>query len=136
MKNTLIVLAILSVFACEKKKDPEPVTPDYADSLVGTYIGTEIQYAADNNTQQYNNSSKTMTVTKLGKNRIQVSQFNAGSTPIFNLSTRTDGNIVLSPEGLAEYSTGWNIYFLSTRQLNIYVKDGVPRYFRYQGDKQ
>ena len=136
MKNILIALAILSLIACKKKKDPEPVTPDYADSLVGTYVGSEIHFAADNNTQQYNNASSTMTVNKLGKNKIQVLQFNSGGTPIFNLSARADGNIVLSPEGLTEYSTGWNVYFLSTKQLNIYIKDGIPKYYYYQGDKQ
>lgn len=137
MKNLLLVLVILTFFAC-KKDDPDPVvvTPDYADSLVGTYIGHEIRFDSDNNTKLYEDVSKTMTIVKLDKNRIQLKTFYQGPMPIFNLSDRGDGNIKLTPEGMVAHGTGNNEYFLSDKRLYIYVKDGIPWYYYFQGDKQ
>jgi hypothetical protein len=77
MKKYILVFALLSILVSCKKDDPEPepVTPDYADGLVGTYVGTEINYGTDNSSKEYENTSKTMTVTKLEKNKIKVESF-------------------------------------------------------------
>lgn len=141
MKNLFIILVFLTFITCKKDEvDPPVVTPDYADSLVGTYLGQEVRFQQDNSTQEYNNGSKTMTVTKLDKNRIQVTSFNSGLSPKFTLSDRGDGNIKLTPEGIAEYGTGNNEYFISpSKQLYIYLVTGsgsATRYYSYQATKQ
>lgn len=136
MKYFLIILCFTAFLSCKKdEEDPEPVTPDYADSLVGTYIGQEILYSSDNFTQLYNNSSSTLTVIKLGKNWIQVKTFNSGIMPGFTLSGDGSGNVILTPGGVTAHGSG-NKYFTSAKQLNIYVKDGIPQYNKYQGTKQ
>lgn len=135
MKNILISLAILSVFACKKKEEP---TPDYSESLVGTYIGMETYATPGSASVTYSNSSKTMTVTRLDKNRIQVSTFNNSSKPIFTLS---DGGstVNLTPEAPleAQGSSVNNSYTTSTKVLRIDVKiPSVSGYMFFQGDKQ
>lgn len=138
MKNLFIILVFLTFITCKKDEvDPPVVTPDYADSLVGTYLGQEIRFQQDNWTQEYNDASATMTVTKLSKNRIQLFSFYQGPNPIFNLSDRGDGNIKLVSEG-TDY--GSNTYFISpSNQLNIYIVTGsgsATRYYKYQATKQ
>lgn len=141
MKQILLILVLLGFLACKDKDDPqpEPPVPDYADSLVGTYLGTEIRFQQDNSTQEYNNGSKTMTVAKLGKNRIQVMSFTSGPMPIFNLSEGGSNGINLSPEGMN--SGGFNKYILDIKQLNIKVTNApgagaASRYYYYQAIKQ
>lgn len=135
MKNLFIILIFAVFFSCKKDDvTPPPVIPDYADSLVGTYMGQEIRYAGDNFTQEYNNATKLMTVTKISKNKIQLISFFQGPQPYFNLSLRSDGNIQLSPEGVT--ATGWNVYTVSSKELGVYVKDGAPKYYYYSGTKQ
>ncbi len=142
MKHLLIVLALLVFITCKKKdEDPPAPTPDYADSLVGSYLGQEIRYKQDNSTQEYSNGSKTMTVTKLEKNKIQVSSFTSGPAPIFILSDGGSAKIKLTPQGSGEYGTGWNEYSLTAKQLNIYIIDcqscgAATRYYYYQATKQ
>lgn len=139
MKNFLIILVLLvaGLSSCKKDKDaPEPVTPDYADGMVGTYLGQEIYLKADNYTQVYNNGSKTVTVVKLDKNKIQINTFYAGSG-VFTLSDNGNGNIKLTPlTPFVEYGVSNNNYYTTSKQLNVYVKDALNKYIRYQGTKQ
>lgn len=139
MKNLLFLLALLAIISCKKKEDPvpTPVVPDYADSLVGSYLGHEIRYMQDNSTKEYENVSKTMTVTKLSKNRIQVSSFTPALSPVFSLSDGGSGDIAMTPESIS--SAGFNKYISSIKQLNIYIVTGSgssTRYYYFQATKQ
>lgn len=141
MKNFLIIIALLSLLACKKNDvKPEPETPDYADSLVGTYLGQTINYDGDNVTQLYNNGSKTMTVTKISKNKIQVSSFYGGPAPYFDLSDAGSGNITLnvSSSTLVNYGgASSNNYSPSTKILKIYFKyPSLDEYRYFSGTKQ
>jgi hypothetical protein len=139
MKNFLILTIAVLFISCGKD-DITPFTPpaipDYADSLVGTYLGQEILYDSDNSTQLYNNGSKTLTVTRMEKNKIMVSSFNGGSSLSFFLSEGTNGTIKLKPINFQEYATGWNSYSIVAMQLNIYIKNGSNNYQYFQGIKQ
>jgi hypothetical protein len=138
MKKYILVFALLSILVSCKKDDPEPEpeTPDYADGLVGTYVGTEINYGTDNSSKEYENTSKTMTVTKLEKNKIKITEFNGGYPISFTLSDGGSGKIKLTPIGYTEYATGWNSYNTSATSISIYVKDIYLKYKRYQATKQ
>lgn len=141
MKNFLIIIALLSLLACKKNEpDPEPITPDYADSLVGTYLGQTINYDSDNSTELYNNGSKTMTVTKISKNKIQVSSFYGGPSPYFDLSDAGSGNIFvnISSSTLVIYGgVTNNSYSTSTKTLKIYFKyPSINEYRYFNGVKQ
>jgi hypothetical protein len=137
MKKLMILIVLISFFACKKEEvDPPVVTPDYADSLVGTYVGTEVHLGTDNMTQEYNNGSKTMTVTKISKNKIQLSSFYNGGSPFFNLSDDGAGTIILSPESFTAYGNGNNRYILSSKSFSVYLKDSFSKYKRFYGTKQ
>jgi hypothetical protein len=138
MKHILLLLALLIFFTCKEKEEIPPVIPDYADSIVGTYLGGEVKKEADNWTVEYSNSSKTMKVVKLGKNRVQLDSFNVNFSPIFTLSDggMHQGNqiITLTPEGY----TGSGSRYLS-KQLSIRLTIGsgsYTRYYYYDGTKQ
>jgi hypothetical protein len=138
MRYFLLLLALAISFSCKKEETPPVVvTPDYADSVVGTYLGSEIKYASDHSTQEYNNGSKTMTVVKLDKNKIQVNSFTSGPSAIFVLSDggTNQGNqiITLTPSGSTQ-GAGFNSYQL--KQITVNIKDGVPKYYYFQGTKQ
>jgi hypothetical protein len=135
MKYLIFLFAILTLVSC-KEKDKEEVTPGYADGLVGTYVGQETAYGTNGSTVTYNNASATFTVTKLEKNKIKLSSFNSGPSVQFTLTQRADGNIELIPISWAAHGSGNNVYFNSVKQLNVYVKDGVPSYYSFQGTKQ
>jgi hypothetical protein len=139
MKKYILVFALLSILVSCKKDDPEPEpeTPDYADGLVVTYVGTETRYQQDNWTVDYTNSSKTMVITKLEKNRIKLTSFDAGYSPTFKVTERSDGNITLTPENFTP--NGTSTYFNSSKQLGTSITTGVAsttRYHHYSAVKQ
>jgi hypothetical protein len=137
MRNFLLLLAFVIFFTCKEKEETPPVvvTPDYADSVVGTYYGTEVRKSSDNYTIQFSSSTKTMTVTKLEKNKVHVQSFDLGYSPKFTLSESSNG-VKFTPESYT--STGSNNYTLSTKYLNLEFTNGGtgPRYFYYQATKQ
>jgi hypothetical protein len=143
MRYTILLLAMLTFFACKKEETPPVVvTPDYADSVVGTYLGSEVRKGSDNFTVEYSNGSKTMIVEKLDKNKIQLKGFTSGPMPIFSLSDAGSGNIELTPDGFPD--VGFNQYVPSSKQLNIAIANGytngqpspATRYYYFQGTKQ
>jgi hypothetical protein len=138
MRHLLIILSLVVLISCKKDDpDPEPQTPDYAETLVGTYIGTEVQLGSDNMTQEYNNSSKTMTITRVDKNKIMVSTFNIGIKPEFSLTSKTSNVIKLTPDGVTEVGTGNNEYDIPSKKVYIYFYySSINKYVSFQGTKQ
>lgn len=137
MKNFLIIIALLSLFAC-KKNEPDPVTPDYSGDLVGTYVGEEKYYDTNNSTVLQINSSKTLTVTRVGDNKIKAASFFAAGNMLFNVSS--DGSMLLTPDYSGDQNYGSasnNSYTPSTKTLRIYIKmSGTNKYEYFNGVKQ
>jgi hypothetical protein len=140
MKKYILIFALLSILVSCKKDDPEPepVTPDYADGLVGTYVGTEINYGTDNSSKEYENTSKTMTVTKLEKNKIKVESFQGNYAITFTLTSGGGDDVLMSSSAPYQaYGIGNCKYFASPKKLGIYVKDvNSLKYKYYSGTKQ
>lgn len=136
MKKILIMITIIALFSCKKDEEAPVVVPDYADSVVGTYVGEEaIADGAVGNTT-YNNTSKTMTVTKREKNKILLKSFNDGSGMLFTLS---EGIFLTLASGSTEpYGpSSYNSYNPSTKQLRVYYRDSIlDKYYSFTGTKQ
>jgi len=141
MKNFLLVFALLSILVSCKKDDPdpEPETPDYADQLVGTYMGEERYYDTDKTTILHSNASKTITIAKVEKNKIQISTFHSGASPLFTLSDGGNGTINIvaqSPNANDGSFAGANKYTVSSKALFIFFKSAINKYTYFTGDKQ
>jgi hypothetical protein len=141
----LLMFTVTIFFTCKKKEETPPVVviPDYADLVVGTYLGSEVRKAQDNWTVEYSNGSKTMTLEKLDKNKVQLKTFTSGPMPTFTLSDggTWQGNQIITftstsnPYGSSRYLQNQ----LSIDFANGYT-NGQPgqytRYYYYDGTKQ
>jgi hypothetical protein len=139
MKNFLILLVILTVFfTCKKKEDP-PVEPDFADSIVGTYSGTEVKKGNDNWTVEYTKNPKIMTVIKIEKNRIKVNTFDNGLAPEFTLSDggTHQGNQIITLTPVNVTAHGSSSLLTNKLTINFSYGSGIYiRYYSFQGTKQ
>lgn len=108
---------------------------DYADSVVGTYKGPQTVYQSDNSTLEDYNATATVVVTKISKNVVGVKFDGPHGGDYFDL-TNQNGHVHLKPENATEYGSTYNTYNYSSKGIVIYVKDGNPWYYYFQGTKQ
>lgn len=141
MKHLIWILAIsLTIISC-KKDDDDPVTPDYSTDLVGTYVGNETYAEPAEGTIVYSNTSSTLTITRVDKNKIKVSGFyaNGGSNANFDLSYGGTGLVLINPEFYvkANSTASQNSYETATKTLRIYIKHPSMNNWKFfQGVKQ